>query len=344
MSQPAAVVARPDAELVRALEQAHYHPLWDRYQRFTPIAPRERDRPMCWRWRDFEPLADRAAKEVPIEDIERRAIIMVNPAFGGETVTTSNLLAAFTILEPGDRAVPHRHTAAAIRYSTRAEGAVTVVNGQRCEMKEGDLILTPPMCWHGHVNESDRRTYWFDAANIPLVCGLEANFFEPGRRDDVEFWKTDASEERFSPATGLAPAIEPPRTTPAPKYRYPGEETRKLLAATKPGADGAKVLRYVNPLTGGPVMPTLDCYAARLAPGVATRATRATWNAIVLVVAGEGRSNVGDTTIEWSRHDIFTVPHWTWATHQAVSRSADLLLVTDRAVYEALDLARIEKQ
>lgn len=91
-------------------------------------------------------------------------------------------------------------------------------------------------------------------------------------------------------------------------------------------------------------MPTLDCYAARLAKGGATRTTRATWNTIVLVVCGEGRSSVGDTTIEWSKHDVFTVPHWTWATHQAASPSADLLLVTDRSMYEALDLARIETQ
>ena len=95
-----------------------------------------------------------------------------NPSLG------SNLIGAFTILKPGDHAVLHRHTAAAIRFATRAEGAVTIVNGRRCEMHAGDLVLTPPMCWHGHINEGRERTYWFDAANMPLVCGLEASFFE----------------------------------------------------------------------------------------------------------------------------------------------------------------------
>jgi gentisate 1,2-dioxygenase len=318
-----AAAERADADLIRALEGARYHPLWDRYKRITPIAPRDRDAPMHWRWRDFEPLAARAAKEVPIEDVERRAIICVNPAFGGETVTTSNLIAAFTILEPGDHAVPHRHTAAAIRFATRAEGAVTIVNGQRCEMKPGDLVLTPPMCWHGHVNESDHRTYWFDAANMPLICGLEASFFEPGRRDDSDFWNVGAGETR--------------------QYRHPGEETRRKLDALPAGADGAKTLRYTNAV-GGPVMPTLDCYAVRLRNGAATRATRTTWNAVVLVVSGEGRSTVGDRTFEWSPHDVFTVPHWTWASHAARSGDADLFLVTDRSVYEALELARAEMQ
>ncbi len=318
-----AAAARPDADLIRALEGAHYHPLWDRYKRITPIAPRPRDEPMHWRWRDFEPLAGRAAKEVPIEDVERRAIICVNPAFGGETVTTSNLIAAFTILEPGDHAVPHRHTAAAIRFSTRAEGAVTIVNGQRCEMKPGDLVVTPPMCWHGHVNESDHRTYWFDAANMPLICGLEASFFEPGRRDDADFWNVGADDAR--------------------QYRYPGEETRRKLAGLPAGPDGARMLRYTN-AASGPLMPTLDCYAARLAKGAATRPARTTWNAVVLVVSGEGRSTVGDQRFEWSQHDVFTVPHWTWASHEARGTDADLFLVTDRSVYEALELARAETQ
>ena len=314
---------RPDSDLIRSLEQAHYHPLWDRYKRITPIAPRSRDEPMHWRWRDFEPLAARAAKEVPIEDVERRAIICVNPAFAGETVTTSNLIAAFTILEPGDHAVPHRHTAAAIRFATRAEGAVTIVNGQRCEMKPGDLVLTPPMCWHGHVNESDRRTYWFDAANMPLICGLEASFFEPGRRDDGEFWGAGAGEVR--------------------QYRYPGDEVRRQLDALPAGTDGAKVLRYAG-AAGGPVMPTLDCYAMRLARGATMRPTRTTWNTVVLVASGEGRSTVGGMAFEWSQHDVFTVPHWSWASHAARGGDADLFLVTDRSVYEALELARAEMQ
>jgi gentisate 1,2-dioxygenase len=344
MNQPAGDLQRPDADLIRSLEAASYHPLWDRYKRITPVAPRSRDEPMHWRWRDFEPFASRAAKEVPIEDVERRAIIMVNPAFGGETVTTSNLIAAFTILEPGDHAVPHRHTAAAIRFSTRAEGAVTIVNGRRCEMKPGDLVLTPPMCWHGHINESGHRTYWFDAANMPLVCGLEASFFEPGNREDRKFWEVDEGDERLYAASGLAPATEPPRPSHSPKYRYPGEATRRLLDALPPRPDGSKLLRYVNPLTGGPVMPTLDCYAGRLAKGAATQAMRATWNAVVLVVSGEGRSTVGDKAFNWTQHDVFTVPHWTWASHAATSQTADLLLVTDRSVYEALDLIRVETQ
>ena len=336
---------RPDADLINSLEAAGYHPLWDRYQRITPMAPRQRDVARLWRWRDFEPFIERAAREVPIEDVERRAIIMAHPAFGGQTVTTSNLIAAFTILEPGDRAVPHRHTASAIRYATRAEGAVTIVNGRRCEMHEGDLVLTPAMCWHGHINEGSQRTTWFDAANMPLVCDLEASFFEPGSRREEAFWNVDEGDERSYAAAGLAPAGDAaPVARHSPKFRYPGSETRRLLDAMPASPDGKRTLRYVNPVNNGPVMPTLDCYAQRITAGATTRPRRATYHQIFLVAAGEGRSTIGDQTFEWSRHDVFTVPHWTFVSHTAIGRDADLFLVTDRAVYEALDLVRVETQ
>jgi gentisate 1,2-dioxygenase len=309
---------RSDAGLIAALERANVHPLWDRYKRITPVAPRAKDAPMHWRWRELEPFAERAAREVPIEDVERRALILVNPAFGGETATTHNLIGAFTVLEPGDKAVPHRHTAAAIRFATRAEGAVTIVNGRRCEMQEGDLVLTPPMCWHGHINQGRQRTIWFDAANMPAICALDASFFEPGTRQDERFW--EVGDEG------------------AAEYRFPGDEMRRALDAEPLGPDGATTVRYTR--NGGAVMPTLDLYRLRL--GARTRRKRSTCNAICLVVAGEGRSTIGEREFEWSRHDVFTVPHWTWASHEPRGAAAELFVVTDRAIYERLELLREE--
>ena len=338
--------ARPDAALIAALEAARYHPLWDRYKRITPITPAAADTAALWRWRDFEPFIARATTEVPIEDVERRAIIMAHPAFNGATQTTSNLLAAFTVLNPGDHAVPHRHTASAIRFSTRAEGAYTIVNGRRCAMAPGDLVLTPPLCWHGHINASAARTVWFDAANIPLVGNLDANFFEPGSRADAEFWKVDEGDERLWAAAGMAAvgATSASAQAQSPKYHYPGALTRALLNAAPAAADGAKRLRYTNPATGGAVMPSLDCFAMRLAAGAATRARRTTWNTICLVVEGSGSSNIGDSSLAWEKHDVFTIPHWTWASHSAASADADLFLVTDRSLFEHLDLLREEMQ
>mgnify|MGYP006198163995 CR=1 FL=1 len=110
-----------------------------------------------------------------------------------------------------------------------------------------------------------------------------------------------------------------------------------LLAAAPVGADGAQSVRYSR--NGGSVMPTMDLYLSRIRNR--TRARRGTYNAVCLVVAGEGRSTIGGRTFDWSQHDVFTIPHWTWASHEARGE-ADLFIVTDRAIYERLELLREE--
>jgi len=344
MAEARAVEHGQTTSFVSELEAKNLHPLWDRYQKITPIRPQPKDAPFIWRWRDVEPFLHRSVGEVSINDIERRALIMAHPAFGSETTTTSTLLAAFTVLEPGDRARPHRHTGAAIRFATRADGAATIVNGRRCEMKEGDLILTPPMCWHGHINESDHRIIWFDAANMPLIRAVDAHFFEPGDPRSNEFWQVDEGEERLWAESGLVAEGAAAGAANSPKYRYAGEATRRMLAAAPRGADGLRTIRYVNPATGGAVMPTLDCYMARLDQGVMTKTKRATHNVICLAVSGAGRSTIGGEIFEWSRHDVFTIPHWTFARHEAVGGDADLFMVTDKSAFERLDLVREEYQ
>jgi gentisate 1,2-dioxygenase len=116
-----------------------------------------------------------------------------------------------------------------------------------------------------------------------------------------------------------------------------------MLAHAPIGADGARTIRYVNPATGGAVMPTLDCYAVRIGQSP-TRSKRVTYNVICLVVSGAGRSTIGDKTFEWSQDDVFTIPHWTFAQHQALDGEADLFLVSDKSAFERLDLVREEIQ
>ena len=342
MQQPAPKSGEED--FVAQLKAANLHPLWDRFRTLTPVRPAAKDPPLIWRWNDIAPFTERAVNEVPIDDVERRALILVNPAFGGETVTTSNLIAAFTVLDPGDRARPHRHTFAAIRFATRADGAATIVNGRRCAMEEGDLILTPPMCWHGHINDSDHRIIWFDAANIPLIRSLDANFFEPGDPKANDFWQVDEGDEKLWAEPGMIGADVSHAPVHSPKYRYSGAATRRLLAALPPGPDGARTARYTNPMTGDAVMPALDLYATRLTKGQPTRPKRTTCNMICLVVSGCGRSTVGEHTFDWSQHDVFSIPHWSFASHEAKGGDADLFIVSDRSAFQRLDLLREELQ
>ena len=304
----AATAAKQANPFVSELEAAHLHPLWDRYQRITPVKPAPKDAPFVWRWRDIEPFLHRSVGEVSINDIERRALIMAHPAFGAETTTTSTLLAAFTVLEPGDRARPHRHTGAAIRFATRADGAATIVNGRRCEMKDGDLILTPPMCWHGHINESDHRIIWFDAANMPLIRAVDAHFFEPGDPRNNEFWQVDAGEENLWTESGLRAEGAAAGVVNSPKYRYPGEATRRLLASAPPGADGMRVSATSIPRPAArscprsTAMPCASPRANRHAPNAPRIMSSASWSrAKAARPSASRRSNGRSTTSSPSR-------------------------------------------
>ena len=260
-------------------------------------------------------------------------------------MTTSNLIAAFTVLDPGDRARPHRHTFAAIRFATRADGAATIVNGRRCDMREGDLILTPPMCWHGHINESDHRIIWFDAANIPLIRTLDANFFEPGDAGSNEFWQVDEGEERLWAEPGLVGA-DLPRAGGAfakiPLCRR-GDAPAACRPARRPRRRAHRPLHQSADRRRGDAGARLLCRAAHRARrrrGRGARpATRSAWSS-----SGSGRSQIGEHSFEWSQHDVFSIPHWTWASHEALDGDADLFIVSDKSAYERLDLLREEMQ
>jgi gentisate 1,2-dioxygenase len=198
------------------------------------------------------------------------------------------------------------------------------------------------MCWHGHINESDHRIVWFDAANIPLIRTLDANFFEPGDPKANQFWQVNEGDEKLWAESGMVDADAQHAPAHSPKYHYSGAATRRLLAALPAGRDGARTVRYTNPATGGAVMPALDCYAVRLPQNSATRPKRTTCNMICLVVSGAGRSTVGEHTFLWSQHDVFSIPHWNLASHTATGGDADLFIVSDKVAFEHLDLFREE--
>lgn len=323
------------------LEKANILPLWDRYHDILPLEPTAPDQPMLWQWRDLAPFIDRAARDVSMENAVRRVLMLVNPAFEGKPFTTTNLFAGIQILEPGEVAPPHRHSPSAMRLIMEGGAGATIVNGQRCEMHPGDLILTPNWAWHEHVNDSDRRVVWLDALDVPLAANLGTLFSEHGGTNAFASDKSAIPDEAFAGA-GLVPVSDAPDVPYSPMFRYPWTRTMEAFGEMSPDADGAKRLRYTNPVDGGPVILTLDSYAWELPAERETRTVRSSANAVCLVVDGEGVSKVGDQTIEWRQHDVFSVPHWNWTSHKATGGPAHLFIFTDREVIRRLHFLREE--
>lgn len=324
--------------LLEALAEAHMQPLWDRYRQLLSLEPTPSASPKRWAWQDMQPLIDRAVREVGMQDAERRVLLFCHPAFAPRSHTLPHLSSGLQILMPGEVADAHRHAAAALRFMMRGSGAVTWVDGKRCEMAEGDLVLTPAWCWHEHRNEGDEQVVWFDGLDLPLVHHLQTSFLEFGPRGSVP----DQLDDTLAEAGVMPLVLSDAYRRYSPRYRYAAQAIQAALDATEAAPDGSRQLRYVNPVTGGPVMPTIDCYALRLQPRSPTRAYRSTHSAIAVVAQGAGRSTVGNETIDWEKGDVLCLPHWHWVNHCATEPGSQLFLMTDLGFLDSIGYLRTE--
>jgi gentisate 1,2-dioxygenase len=309
---------------------ANVTPLWETTaHKVADLTPR----PYHWKWQVLRPLIDRAIEVTGLENAERRVLALTNPdAIGGRN-TTTNLNGCLQVLLPGESARPHRHTANALRFVLEGSGATTQVDGKACPMEEGDLVITPGMSWHAHSHAGSAPIVWFDALDVPLHQYLGTAVFEPGPPKELPKTADDAA---FA-VPNIVPELADARPY-SPVFRYPSAATLAALAAAPHARDGSRKIRYVNPMTGGPVMSLLDCSMARLEAGTETIPYRTTSNAVAVVVAGSGESRVGSETFAWNAKDIFSIPHGNWVAHRCTSDTATLFVVTDREVLRRLDL------
>lgn len=329
--------------LLAEMDKLSVKPLWDLYKGLNTREPRYLE-PMIWPWAEMNRLVEQASREVDMAEAERRALMLCHPALAGTTFTTPTLSAALQILEPGEQANSHRHTLAAIRVVLTGDGAVTTTDGKPCLMEPGDLVLTPSWTWHKHFHPGRERAVWFDGLDAPLCTALGTVFFEhgPGPEDDeLPPLQTDAAFNVGGVVPERAPIADGPAYSPL--FRYPWASVRSALASSAPLADGSRKIRYVNPVSGGPVTPTIDCFAQQFQLGQESVVARSTSTAIVVVLEGEGTSKIGDKRFDWKTNDVFTLPRWVWHQHEAKTESASLFLMTDRALMNSLSHLREEE-
>ena len=174
------------------------------------------------------------------------------------------------LLLPGEWAPSHRHTPNAVRMIVEGEGAYTTVDGEKCPMARGDLILTPTGLWHEHGHDGTEPVVWLDVLDLPLVYYMEASYHVDGPRQAV----LPGRGERVYARGGLVPTPVFERSRRAyPMLRYPWVEARSaLLALADDQPDLAHVqLSYVNPETGAHAENILGFYALMLRPGQSLR-------------------------------------------------------------------------
>ena len=298
--------------------------------------------PYLWKWRDVYEILMRAGEVVSMEQAERRTVRLLNPTLRERQATTHTLHVSFQCVKPGEHARTHRHTAAALRFVLKGQGAYTTVNGQKCAMEEGDLILTPQMTWHDHTNDSAQPIIWLDGLDIPLVQSLHQLLFEAYPKDTQPIERSSDEIARLYSQAGSAAAWAPAF------FHYKWAEAQRSLHALV-GASSADrfdgyLFEYRNPRTGGATMPTIHCALTLLLPRQETHAHRHTSTVIYHVFRGSGTSYIGEERFDWEAGDSFVVPLWYPHRHvnRTLSEEAILFSMSDAPMLKALDLYREE--
>jgi gentisate 1,2-dioxygenase len=342
-----AVHAHALETFLEALQPFSLAPLWTRYHQMLTPTPRGKARPYLWRYADLRPHLLRAGELISTREAERRVLMLLNPGLDGAAAATSTLFAGMQLILPGEIARAHRHSPAAIRVIVEGHGAYTAVDGERCFMEPGDLILTPPWSWHDHGNDTAAPMIWLDGLDLPLVGALDAIFTEYAPTEQYGITKPDDVSTRLYHQPGLRPASERGSGRSSPLLSYKWTRTAAALAALPASATTLYddlLLEYTNPYTGGSVLPTMGCTAQLLRPGVRTRAHRHASSSVYLVIQGQGYSIIEGQRFAWEPGDVFAIP--SWACHEHANRSdteaAALFAFTDAPVMHALGLYREE--
>lgn len=323
-------------ELDQWLAERNLSGFWNQQHSGAPM------KPYHWKWADIREGINRAIEIVPMDQTGRRVVQMRNPSLKLGMSHTIHLSVQAVV--PGEIARAHRHVAAAIRYVIQGSPqCYTVIEGERFAMEEGDLITTPNWTWHDHLNAGDEPVMWVDGLDARLITYLDANLFEDSVQDQQPIEKPDGYSKQV---LGHARPTWMKTAHPTPPFRYGWKETCAILQTLKAAAgdpyDGIH-LHYVNPLTGGPTLPTFGCAVQLLSAKQKTRAHRHMSTAIYFVSKGEGKTTIENEVFDWSQGDFFLIPPWQRHAHANVSdQDAILFSISDAPAMAALGIYREE--
>ena len=286
-------------------------PLWPLMRAALPYdKPIRQTKPHAWQWSQVRASLMEAGELTPIEKAERRVLILANPGLGLDKLrATPSIFIGMQLILPGEFAPTHKHSPSAIRMVIEGKGGFTTVQGERCPMEKGDLILTPSGLWHEHGHDGSEPVIWMDALDLPIVGGLEAAYAVEGAIQNARSGP-DSSQTRYRRA-GLAPYASLGQKRPDyPLIRFPWKDVRESLVSLSGATprDGIVQLAYVNPETGQECMPVLGFSALMLRPGETARPARRSASAVLHCIEGEGEVLVDGERLKFAESDTIAIP------------------------------------
>jgi gentisate 1,2-dioxygenase len=341
----------PDREKLYAdMSPHHLTPLWEVLHALVPAHPHSPCVPALWKYDTVRPFLMRAGAAITAEEAVRRVLILENPALRGNSSITQALYAGLQLILPGEVAPSHRHTQSALRFIVEGQGAFTAVDGERSTMRPGDFIITPAWAFHDHGHEGSQPMVWLDGLDIPMIRFFDAGFAQNGSTSSQTTTRVEGTSfAQFGHNMAPVRSASPYGQT-SPIFSYPYDRTRQALDVLERSSamddyDGFK-LRYINPLTGGSPMPTMQTFMQRLPAGFSGKSYRQTDGAVFSVVEGSGRATVsshhGEHIFDFGPRDHFVVPSWQTLRFNS-QEGCVLFSFSDRPVQQALGIHREER-
>lgn len=326
-----------------SLTQHNLVPLWPSMRAVLPYqAPTRQTQTLAWRYDDIRPLLMQAGELTPMEKAERRVLVLANPGHGLTNMqATPSIYLGMQLILPHETAPNHRHTPNAVRIIVEGDGAYTTVDGERCKMERGDLILTPSGMWHEHHHQGDGPIVWLDVLDLPLIYQLEGSWATEGEPQTTRL-KRDKSFADYS-ACGIVPNVNFERTRQATSMlRYPWQKTRQcLLEMAQHHEQGLLRIQYVNPENGQSLFPSIGFGAIMLRPGESVTLPKRTTSCVFHAVEGEGQIRVDDQrSLPWKNKDTFSAPGYSriTLTNQSVSQPAFLITADEEPLHSYLGI------
>jgi gentisate 1,2-dioxygenase len=235
-------------------------------------------------------------------------LVLANPGHGLEKMQASAAIyLGMQLLMPGEWAPSHRHTPNAVRMIVEGEGAYTTVDGEKCPMSRGDLILTPTGLWHEHGHDGTEPVIWLDVLDLPLVYYMEASYHINGERQAVRAHDGAKAYARG----GVVPTPLFARSQKAyPMLRYAWSDVKAALetmAAVQPAPEAIQVT-YVNPETGEDAENILGFYALMLRPGQTLRLPVRSPAQVFHLIQGAVQAQMVDSAFDLVEADTCCAP------------------------------------
>jgi gentisate 1,2-dioxygenase len=309
----------------RELEGEQLGALWNVANEIEPWYPQPKSVATLWKWRRIEPFVRRAPDLVSAEKAARRVVMLVNPGRKEWSAAAGLLYTGVQIMNPGESTSAHRHQASALRFVMEGRGAYTTVDGERMKLGARDVVLTPNGTWHDHgIEASGTQCVWQDGLDIPLMNSLDANFYEV--HPQVTQTPAPLSRENWNKPY-------------SPQFIYRWDDAYRAVKEAAWTPHDGRVYEYCNPLTRGPIMPTMGAQLQLLARGEETKPHRHTGSVIYQVAKGSGWSDISGERFEWEEKDIFALPSWA-QHHHGAHEEAVLFSFNDIPAMRALALYR----